>query len=643
MLDDVNANELAEDCERINSGISSRGTYEGDNHSVEVRKCCNECKGTCCPFTLQENSEREYNNLKTFYGTGEFCDGIVRTDDGSSFLIHRIVLCGSSEYFRTLFTTTLHTKPRKDVRINKVSAELMRMILDFMYSGKIYLCEENVAEVIETADFLGIVSLKNGCCKFIESHIDVLNCISLRRFAHEWFCKILWEKCNLKLMRNFVQVSQRSDELLDLTVQEILDIFGNDELNVKNEELVWEASIRWVNRNPEQRKRHIVDLLTQVRTGLMETQYFMEHVKDHPYVHGHEDCRPIVIETLRFLYDLEVITERDGEIPTPSIARPRIPHEVLFAIGGWSGGSPTNYIETYDTRADRWIRVEEVDPSGPRAYHGTIAIGMEIFIIGGFDGVDYFNSCRAFNALDKQWREISPMHTRRCYVSVALLQNNFIYALGGYDGHHRQNSCECYNKQLNQWTPIAPMNCQRSDASATALDNSVYVVGGFNGTEVLSTAEIYCVENNQWTTLPSMRNRRSGVSCIAYHNCVYVIGGFNGISRMCSGEKYNPRTNAWTNVPDMYNPRSNFAMEVIDDMIFCIGGFNGVTTIYHVECFDEKTNEWYEATDMNIYRSALSACVLFGLPNITDYIHQHRERLMEEKRQRLLVLQQQRT
>lgn len=96
-------------------------------------------------------------------------------------------------------------------------------------------------------------------------------------------------------------------------------------------------------------------------------------------------------------------------------------------------------------------------------------------------------------------------------------------------------------------------------------------------------------------------------------------------------------------------------------MIFAIGGFNGkfsfffkclkcneliyflgVTTIYHVECYDEKTNEWYEATDMNIYRSALSACVIDGLPNVQDYIHKHRDRLMEEKRQKMIALENQR-
>lgn len=45
----------------------------------------------------------------------------------------------------------------------------------------------------------------------------------------------------------------------------------------------------------------------------------------------------------------------------------------------------------------------------------------------------------------------------------------------------------------------------------------------------------------------------------------------------------------------------------------------------------------YEATDMNIYRSALSACVLSGLPNLREYIYKHRDRLMEEKRLKLLA------
>ena len=80
-------------------------------------------------------------------------------------------------------------------------------------------------------------------------------------------------------------------------------------------------------------------------------------VQKHPLVHDNEQCKPIVIETIKFLYDLDMEDGKDVDLTNP-IARPRVPHEIMFVIGGWSGGSPTNVIETYDTRADRWITVE---------------------------------------------------------------------------------------------------------------------------------------------------------------------------------------------------------------------------------------------------------------------------------------------
>ena len=115
--------------------------------------------------------------------------------------------------------------------------------------------------------------------------------------------------------------------------------------------------LKWINHDPEARKGHIVDLLKTIRLGLLDTQYFLEKVRDHPYVTGNEACRPIIIETLKFLYDLEMITQKHGEVPTPEIARPRVPHEILFTIAGWIGTRVTGYMETYDTRADRWVQV----------------------------------------------------------------------------------------------------------------------------------------------------------------------------------------------------------------------------------------------------------------------------------------------
>lgn len=47
--------------------------------------------------------------------------------------------------------------------------------------------------------------------------------------------------------------------------------------------------------------------------------------------------------------------------------------------------------------------------------------------------------------------------------------------------------------------------------------------------------------------------------------------------------------------------------------------YKGTTTISFVEVYDPETNDWFDCSAMNLNRSALSACVLSGLPNGREY------------------------
>ncbi|KAH7961469.1 hypothetical protein HPB52_009290 [Rhipicephalus sanguineus] len=548
--------------------------------------------GSCGDGPDEMLSQDTIKALWDMRGAGMLCDGLLKTSDGGEFSVHRVVMASCSEYFRPAsFQPTV------------------------MYGA----CKA--------------LYFREDCCDFLLSIMAPENCISIHNVAKLYNCFDLTSKAYNYLMQHFIEVSKRSEELLSLDINEVEAILSDENLNVIKEETVWKAVVRWIEHDSANRQQHIARLLRCVRTGLVDTNFFVEKIKSHKFVSDNESCRPLVIDTLRFLYDLDVVVHND-EVPTPMFARPRIPHEVMFVMGGWMQGGPTAYIESYDTKADRWIKVDDVDPEGPRAYHKCAAIGNEIYVIGGFNGEDYFSSVRCFNAHTKQWRSVTPMHVKRCYVSVAVL-NEIIYAMGGYDGRHRQNTAEKFDHRTNQLSMIAPMNMQRSDACATANDGYVYVTGGFSGSECLSSAEKYDPTADQWTMIAAMRFRRSGVGCIGFRNCVYVIGGFNGTTRLVSAEKYNPETN-------IMNTRRVY-VQIIDNLVFAIGGFNGESTTNLAECYDPTTDQWYEATDMNEARSALAACVISGLPNIRDYVHQRRDNLMEEKRQKMLDILKHRT
>ncbi|XP_022304667.2 kelch-like protein 10 [Crassostrea virginica] len=552
--------------------------------------------------------------------SGQLCDAVIRVEN-TEFPIHRNIMSACSPYFRTLFTNDLFDTNTREVVIPGVSADVMSLLIDYAYTRDAEVTAENVEFLLPAADQFHVLGLVKLCCDYLIGELSPENCIGIRQFARNYFCHNLERAAFRFLMLNIADVLVYSNEYLQLGVGELCDILSSDELNVRNEELVFDAALRWIDYDPEERKEHIARLLKTIRLGLLTTQYFVEKVKVHPYIKDNDSCKPIIIETLKFLYDLDMDEDKELDMNNP-LARPRVPHEILFVIGGWSGGSPTNIVETYDTRADRWIVCDAVD-TGPRAYHGTSTLDHIIYIVGGFDGVEYFNSVRSFNPMTKEWKEKAPMNAKRCYVSTTVL-GDFIYAMGGYDGQIRQNTAERYLPAKNQWSLIASMNHRRSDASATSLEGKVYICGGFNGHECLSTAESFDPLTNQWTLLEPMRNRRSGIGVIAYKGEIYALGGFNGITRMNTGEKYCPNSNRWKTIPEMFNPRSNFAIEVIDEMVFAIGGFNGVTTIFNVECFDASTDEWYDATDMNLNRSALSACVVKELPSVQDYIHKER-------------------
>ncbi|PSN56988.1 hypothetical protein C0J52_04246 [Blattella germanica] len=574
--------------------------------TFKTRKCI------CTPtdYGLAE-FPRVWNELRIHQ---QLCDGVLHSSDGKTLYVHRAILSAVSPYFKALFTNSLKGgKPEANEVNLDIRGHILELILDYAYTGQCNVTSQNVEELLPVADQYEVMGVVQQCCQYLLEELRPENCLGIYKFARHYFCRDLEERGRRYIRHNFKQILQCSTEFKDLSAEELESILCDDELNVRNEELVFEAVMKWTEADLPSRKQYLKILIHCVRYGLMSFKFFTDVVMHNRFILENPELQDSLYPASIFLAELDSKQESDLDLNDP-IARPRIPYEILFAIGGWSAGSPTSFVETYDTRADRWFLSVNTDIT-PRAYHGLCVLDNLIYMIGGFDGNEHFNTVRCYNPTTREWMERACMYHARCYVSVCTLGGK-IYALGGYNGRTRMSSAERYSPSTNQWEIIPSMHHQRSDASAAALCNKV---GGFNGQEVLNSAEMYDPEVGHWTYIHMMRSARSGVSLVAYRNCLYALGGFNGFTRLNSGERYDPNRGEWQEINEMFSPRSNFATVVLDDMIFVIGGFNGSTTIAYVECFDADSNEWYDASPMNLNRSALSACVLAGLPNAREY------------------------
>ncbi|XP_041868448.1 kelch-like protein 10 [Melanotaenia boesemani] len=551
-----------------------------------------------------------FNELRL---NGHFCDIIIKVGE-TEFPAHKLILSNCSPYFRALFTRWSEPD-RKVFHIPGISANTMQLLLDYAYTGLLSVTEKNVREVMVAADQFNAMDVIQSCCDFLEKTLSPKNCISIWQLTKICFQLTLHSKAYRYIIEYFEEVVAYR-ELFQLSVEELSTIIEKDDLIVKEEFIVWEAVLKWIRHSPQDRQRHVAALLSKVRLALLGRDYIRANLLTNDLIRSSTDCMPIITSAIKIASTIDTY-----RLPFPGICnalcRPRLPSAILLALGGWSGGDPTNGIEAYDVRADRWINITN-NLESPRAYHGAAFLNGYVYCVGGFDRVEHFNSVRRFDPRTHTWSEVAPMYCRRCYVSVAVL-NGCMYAMGGYDGHSRLNTAEYYRPEINQWSHIASMHEQRSDASCTAFNNRVYICGGFNGHECLQTAEYYSPDTNQWTIISPMNSRRSGIGVIAYADRVYAVGGFDGTNRLCTAEAYNIQNNTWENLPSMMTPRSNFGIEVIEDKLFVVGGFNGFTTTYNVECYDATLDQWSEACDMSIFRSALSCCVLSGLPNMTDY------------------------
>uniref|UniRef100_A0A1B6DZ98 BTB domain-containing protein n=1 Tax=Clastoptera arizonana TaxID=38151 RepID=A0A1B6DZ98_9HEMI len=123
----------------------------------------------------------------------QFCD-VTLLVDGVKFPAHRNTLSSFSPYFKAMFLSKLAESKQKVVTVRGVEVEMMRLLLDYAYTGSIVITRSNVQALLSAANLLEILPVIDAACLFLERHMDASNCLGIHVFAEAHACTDLQKK-----------------------------------------------------------------------------------------------------------------------------------------------------------------------------------------------------------------------------------------------------------------------------------------------------------------------------------------------------------------------------------------------------------------------------------------------------------------
>lgn len=132
----------------------------------------------------------------------------------------------------------------------------------------------------------------------------------------------------------------------------LIDIIRRDELNVRTEENIFEASMRWIKWE-ENRASLLPQVLSKVRLPLLTPQFLADRVATEDLIKTSHQCRDLLDEAK----DFHLMPERRALVQSFR-TRPRCYDYVIgqiFAVGGLTkNGESVSTVEIFDPLTREW-------------------------------------------------------------------------------------------------------------------------------------------------------------------------------------------------------------------------------------------------------------------------------------------------
>lgn len=265
----------------------------------------------------------------------------------------------------------------------------MARLIGFMYTGKIRVTELTVCQLLPAATMFQVANVIEACCTFLERQLDPTNAIGIANFAEQHSCVSLKQKANQFIERHFTQVSFpnfpgntfsnqvfiqicQEEEFLQLSAMQLVSLIRKDELNVQEEREVYNAVLKWVKYDEDNRYPKMEHILYAVRCQFLTPNFLKEQMKNCDVLRRVPACREYLARIFKdlTLHKRPVVRERK-----PNTTR------MIFVAGGYFQHS-LDTLEGFNVDDKTWTTLPKL--TVPRSGLGAA------FLKGTFYAVSIF-------------------------------------------------------------------------------------------------------------------------------------------------------------------------------------------------------------------------------------------------------------
>ncbi|XP_078526613.1 ectoderm-neural cortex protein 1-like [Lissotriton helveticus] len=522
---------------------------------------------------------------------------VVLLAGNRTFPCHRAVLAACSRYFDAMFSGGL--KESRDTEVNFRDAlhpEVLELLLDYAYSARVIINEENAESLLEAGDMLQFLDIRDASADFLEKNLHPANCLNMMLLSDAYCCEGLFELSWRMCLANFASVYQTED-FLRLPKAKLMELVRSEELEVEDEAIVYEAVIGWVKFDLPRRHDDLPDLLRCVRLALLPEAYLRNIVAGDELVYGHKLGKEIVEDAVRCKMK---ILQNDGLV-TGFCAQPRKISQALLLLGGQTFMCDKIYMIDQKTSEI----MPRTDIPSPRKECSACAIGCKVYVTGGKGSENGASKdVWVYDTLHDEWSKAAPMMVARFGHGCTEL-DHCLYVVGGHTAVTGSfpaspsvslKQVEQYDPHADKWTLMAPLKEGVSNAAVVGAKMKLFVFGG-TSTNRDKLPKVQCFDPclNRWTVPTTCPQPWRYTAAAGLGSHVVVIGGDTEFSAS-SAYRFNSETYQWSKFGDVTSKRISCRAVASGNKLYVVGGYCGAQRCKTLDCYDPSSDTWSSVT-----------------------------------------------